>query len=478
LPRFGKCRWLPVAASLLCAWPAFAEDTILVPALVGADDLDPGWVSDVEREVIRVLNDNGLVVIDAATARRQLGGLIDDCPATQRPACVRDALMSLPPRVGLQLSMRSEADGRVILSGDFYAEDTAEPVGQLSLPVEHGREARLALQIALFALDTLHEVGPASPGMVQAARHMVAAPTSSTPADPPIRPTPSVDPVWDETLEDDEDPTSATAIAEDEEEAEPIREEEPPSRYLVGLRRAYEARDDEAMAWYQRKAPHAGRFVLEVRGGIGHADVNRLAVSLLGPADQDPRQATWYEGPRKGVGGRVDLFVGYAPTSWFDLGVIAGLWIAKDQITVGYQSDNASPTTSPAVLFTAPRASIQPRTRFWLVQTGIAKPYLGVGVDLTFVGSWRFTPEASSPGGPVEPFQHPSAGLVVSPVGSLGLSIDVDPHVGIVLDGSFLYRTGPLSRNRQAGTLVGTPPALESPAGFTIAPTLGLQFRL
>lgn len=475
--RSGKWRGLLVVASLLfAARSASAEDTILVPALLGASDIDPGWVSDVEREVIRVLTENGLVVIDATTARRQLGGLIDDCPSNQRAACIRDALMSLPPRVGLQLSMRSEADGRVMLSGDFYAEDTAEPVGQLALPVERGREARLALQIALFALDTSQEVGPASPGMVQAARHMVSPPAAPT-TNPQPSPEPA-NPVWDELLEDEDDPSSAVSIAEEEEYAQPIHEDIPPDRFLVGVRKAFDARDGEAMAWYQRNAPHGGRFLLEVRGGIGHADVNRLAISLLGPVENDPREATWYEGPRRGVGGRVDLFVGYAPASWFDIGVVAGLWIAKDQITVGYEADNTAPNTSPAVLFTATRASVQPRARFWLVQAGIAKPYLAAGVDLTFVGSWRFTPEATSPGGPVEPFQRPSAGLVVSPAGSLGLSVDVDPRVGIVLDGTFFYHTGPLSRNRQAGVLVGTPPTLEAPAGFTIAPSLGLQIRL
>ncbi len=469
MSRSGSWWCSVVFATALAAGTAHANDVLLVPEMQASTEIDPGWARVVQQTVLDVLRDNGFLVYDAPTVRRVAGGVLDVCPNGEQVRCLRDALQSLPARVGMQLTLIASPEGDSTLGVEFFDELQLDPVARLDLPIAQGREQRVALQVAMFALDTIADVGVSSPALLEAARRQI----DPAPTTPP--PTPTTGDLW--STEDGEDeglPDPADDALEDEEPVKPVViEDELMPRMIAGSRAAYDARTVRAEEWYTKRTPHAGRVIIELRGGIGHTDVNRYAVSLGAPdGNGDLTTTVWFEGPTAGVGGRIGAFLGYAPLTFFDFGVMAGAWIAEDTITLGYMANGAAPELGEPATFAVARPYVQPRVRFWFVPTGPVKPYLAAGVELSFVALWKFAAETT------EPFQRPNGGMITSPTGALGVGFDPHPNVGILVEGAFQYHLGPLGRNRNGGELLGDPPALSAPVGFTIVPEIALQFRL
>lgn len=482
-----RCSHVLAGLLLLAPARAIADDVILVPEMQATTDLDPGWAETIQATILQTLTDNGFVVIDAATVRRVAGDVLDRCAPADRLTCTREALHSTPGSVALQLALVSTPEGGAEISVEFYAETQPEPVRQLSLPIEMGKERRIALQIAMFALDVVNEVGPSSPGVVQAARTLVGSarptpqPGSSeikvygsmeNPALPPEEE--PEDLLADDPEEDLSDPDS---IEEDEPIPTGPKEEELPNRLLSGVRRAYDDREDPAAAWYKKRSPHAGRFLIELRGGFGHSDLNRQAYSLADLDAADEIEALyWTEGPIQTIGGRVDGFIGYAPATMLDFGVVVGVDIASDIVVLGIMEEGQDAEFGEPEKFTVARPVVQPRLRLWPVQLGPVKPYIAVGMEFKFVGDWTFDVEGG------QPLARPPGGVVYSVVGGLGLSFDPHPRVGILLGADLQYHLGKLAKTREVSTdpegPSGNPFPTSVGAGFTILPGLGVQIRL
>ncbi|HMV65644.1 MAG TPA: hypothetical protein PKA64_02245 [Myxococcota bacterium] len=478
--------------ALLCALggAARADDVLLVPEMSASVEIDPMWASDVQTVVLQTLRDNGFVVIDAATTRRVAGDVLDRCAPADRAPCTLAALMSVPARVAIQLELTARPEGGNDLGAVFFLEGQPDPISQISLPIELGKERRLALQIAMFSLDVVNDAGPASAGIVQAARALVASgrpvPQGSTeirvyggsdedlPPPPRNPPPPEEDLLDDDPGEDLSDPESI-----DEEVEDPIEPREPDllPRYVAGSKHAYEARKEGPKAWYAKRTPHAGRVLIELRGGFAHSDVNRAAYSLATTgADRAVTSTLYKETATPGVAAHVDGFLGYAPATMIDFGVAVGADIARDTVVVGLMREGQDPEFGDPKRFAIGRPTLQPRVRAWLVQLGPVKPYLAAGVQFTFVAQWSFDVEDNAP------LPRPPGGLLYSVVGGLGVALDPHPRVGIVLGGDFLYHLGDLSRVRMGysagGGLVGNDFPVPKAARFSIVPTLGLQFRL
>jgi hypothetical protein len=486
-PIGAGARGALVLGALLGGSTAYADDVILVPEMQANTEIDPVWASDIQAIILQTLKDNGFVVLDAATVRRVAGDVLDRCAPSEQARCTRDALKSVPAAVGLQLLLSPMPEGGTQIGVEFYDEEQAEPIRQMTLPIEIGKERRLALQIAMFSLDVVNEVGPSSQGVIDAARAMVGGPRpipQVTPDtirvyggsdDPNLRPE---EPDEDLIEEDPDEDLSNPDSIEEEEPVEPIvKEKDVLPRYLEGSRNAYKARKEPAEVWYKKRSPHAGRLLLEVRGGFGHSDVNRQAYSLADTEPDGTVASIYYiEGPVKGIGARVDAFLGYAPATMFDFGVLVGAEIARDNVVLGLMEANEDPKFGAPERFTIGRTVVQPRFRAWLVQLGPVKPYLAAGLEFKFVSAWTFDVEGDLP------LSRPPGGLIYSVVGGLGLAFDPHPRVGVLLGGDLHYHLGALSKTRAYSSSPDGPVGNAFPtatgSGFTILPTLGLQIRL
>jgi hypothetical protein len=260
----------------------------------------------------------------------------------------------------------------------------------------------------------------------------------------------------------------------DEPDVEPIG---PPDvdlapRLYTGSRGAYEAREGRAEDWYRKQSPHAGRFIVQLRGGLAHSDINRSATSLLATDGSEVTAAAWLEGPIKGVGGRLEALIGYAPATMIDFGVLLGVDVARDTVVLGYMREGEPAEIGAPETFSSVRVGVQPRIRLFPVTLGAIKPYLLVGAEAGFIKTWSF--EVTD----AQPFPRPPGGTRWSVVGGAGISLDPHPRVGILLEAAVHYHLGDVAKVRTNGVLVGDAPAAPVGSGFAIVPIAGLELRL
>ncbi len=476
--RLGK---LAIVLGALCGTiPALAADVVLLP-----DPVAGAGVTEAEAEAIwllvaEVMNDNEFVVITEPVLERVMGPVLRDCRATSSPeACASIALTSLPARLAVLLTMRSEGE-RLMLEVSFVGQETASPVQQMAVPVEMGKQRRVALQVTMFSLDVAEEEGQLPPAMVEAARRMVDA---SRPAPPdPVR-VPPVDDLFgfdeDEELLADEDLMDETPQREPEEDERlPVPgapRDDVPSRLYAGSERPFAARRGTGDQWLKEKRAHAGRVILEVRGSAGIGGLSRIATVLGEPsATNGELESTFIqEAPRYEVLGRAELYIGYAPATMVDIGVLVGVNFARDFVTVGYMQQGQEPLLGePEELFVV-RPYLQPRLRLYLVPLGVAKPYVVLGGEMIFVSTWDFDVTTA------EAFPRPSGGVMAGLLGGGGISFDPVPRVGVVIEATASRYLGDISGVRFEGTVVGVvPDPLPGVQRWSVGVGAGLQFRL
>jgi hypothetical protein len=500
MPNLSPLRRAAALAFALALAPttARADDVILVPHIWAPASMDPAYVRLLEQDLKTVLEDNDFLVLDTDAVSRGAGIDLAACDFARMPACTTDALQSLPVRVAVLLTLQETPDS-TLLYVDFY-DKRGEPFLQAELPVELGKERKLALSVALFAVDAIQAVGPSPDAVVTAATRLVQG--DARPATGAVEvsdiivysPTPDDDePAPDRTPDDDAEPQDALAddpngedlddgdAGDDEDDDDPVERIRDlgslPPRLVLGAGRAFAARDVDADRWYQRRSPHAGRVILELRGGFSHSDGRRAAFSfayLEEPTDTTPETLLWLEGPIRGLSGRAAGYVGYAPTTWIDAGLMVGVHASQDTIAIGYLTPDQDPDLGPANKFPVYRLFFQPRARFWPVGVGPAKPYVALGAEATIVRNWTFTAEGA------EAFARPPGGVMASFVTAAGLALDPHPRIGLVLEVQALYHLGTLSNPRVGlgGDMVGNYPPAPKGSGFGIAPEIGLQLRL
>jgi hypothetical protein len=500
MPNLSPLRHAAALALALALAPtaARADDVILVPHIWAPDSMDPAYVRLLEQDLKTVLEDNDFLVLDTDAVSRGAGIDLAACDFARMPVCTTEALQSLPVRVAVLLTLQETPDA-TLLYVDFY-DKRGEPFMQAELPVEIGKERKLALSVALFAVDAIVAVGPSPDAVVTAATRLVQgdarpasapveqgdivvySPTFDDDEPAPVTPDEDEDDVDDGPLTLDggapEDDVDGGVDEDDDDPVERIRDLGTlPPRLVLGAGRAFAARDEDADRWYQRRSPHAGRVILELRGGFSHSDGRRAAFSfayLEEPTDTTPETLLWLEGPIRGLSGRAAGYVGYAPTTWIDAGLMVGVHASQDTIAIGYLHPDEDPDLGPANKFPVYRLFFQPRARFWPVGVGPAKPYVAVGAEATIVRNWTFTAEGA------EAFARPPGGVMASFMGAAGLTLDPHPRVGLVLEVQALYHLGTLSNPRVGlgGDMVGNYPPAPKGSGFGIAPEVGFQLRL
>jgi hypothetical protein len=464
---------------LLATSPALAGEPVLLP------DFTPGTVSEfslaslLQQNTMDALARAGHVVLTSEVVEPVVGGSLDAC--ADDPACPLQALAKLPARFGVVVRVRREG-AKVMADVALFEQTGGEPIESRTFEIEGGNEALFGREVADMIDNMVKVMGPADAQALIAAARMITAweaTEAGEPGTPAGVPAGSAgEPVPDPAVTPDPAVGVPVAAGPDvpltpEARVERALADTPfAARHLVGVRDRFTASELDIRDWVYKTTPHAGRVIVEVRGGLGIGDVDRLANVRTTVAGGE--QTRWFqEQPTSGQRVRGELFVGYAPSAWFDIGVLLGLQYGSRTLNSGW-SDDAGNGASSEDTVQAAQLDLEPRVRLYPVRTGPVKPYLFGGVDLRFFDAWRISQVENIV------YAEPPGGMVPGPVGGLGLLVDPSPIVGVFVEGAFTLHTGIRSKaaqNDSESRPADAPDALDS-AGYTVAVSGGVQFRL
>lgn len=470
---------------------AQAGEAVLLP------DFTPGTVSEfglaslMQQTTAEALTRAGHVVLRTEAVRGIVGeNALDAC--FDEDTCPRTALGKLPARYAIVVRVRR--DGQKVFADIRLHEQTGiRPLEEITVEVVPGEEDEIGRKAADLVDEMAKVMGPADARDLLAAAKIIAAfeegsaePDTPDPIPDPVEPDPPADPDPPAIVtgpkppppDPQPDPDPRPTPIEDldlttaEGLAQALDGTNYAKRHLVGVRDNFVESGLDVRAWAARRTPHAGRTIIEVRGGVGIGDVDRLAQVRTTVAGGE--QTQWFrEGPTSATRVRGGLFVGYAPTAWIDVGALMGLQYGERELDSGWSDDAGGGETSldsvEAVQF-----YLQPRLRFYPVRMGPVKPYVAAGADLRFFDQWRIKPVDG-----VE-YGEPPGGMVPGALVAGGLLIDPSPIVGFFFEASYAPNFGPRSQAAQLPGVdvpAGAPIIVEGD-GRVIGLVGGLQFRL
>lgn len=241
-------------------------------------------------------------------------------------------------------------------------------------------------------------------------------------------------------------------------------------RHLIGCRSSFEAADGPPLEWLFQNTPHAGRLIVEVRGGYALGDTQRQA-DVRVYLDGDEVVGDWFqEYPTAANMPRGALYVGYAPSTYVDFGVEAGLQYGHRTLHTavidGGDTGEVFASSAQAV-----QAWVQPTARLYVVHLGLAKPYVLGGFHLRAFDAFDIAASDL-------PFPEPPGGVFFGPTVGGGLMIDPGPIVGFFAEGSYTPHFGARALPAQRGERPGDAPDPAITSRNTVAITGGVQFRL
>lgn len=467
---------------LLLAAPAAAGEPILLPDFTPGTTSEFGLAAMLQERTEEALSRAGHVVLLGEMVEPVVGDPLDACADTA--GCPTLALGKLPARFGVVVTVRREAD-QVFADVALYEQSGRDPVEKRTVEIVGGREGEFGRLVSDLVDELAKVMGPADATALIAAAKIVAAwedgeqaPTGGNrsavdPKDAPeVEPDPDpADPKDDpETLPEPELPTTPEGRMERALSEGPYQE-----KHLVGVRQQALESDLDLRDWMFRRTPHGGRTIVEVRGGIGVGDTDRIAY-VRTTVTGDGQEQWFREGPRPGQGVRGELFIGYAPSAWFDLGAILGLQYGERVLDSGWV-DGRGDTGGSIDSAQAVQFDLEPRVRLYPVRMGTLKPYLSAGVQLRFFDQWRIAEVEDIA------YAQPPAGMVLGPVGAVGLMVDPSPMVGFFVEGAGALHQGiraaPANpRDVPVPSNAPTEASAENPAHYTVSIVGGVQFRL
>ena len=404
---------------------AWAGTSVLLPEFTPLDPEEftmsvmlEGMVADeLEAAGHTVLRQQEAVVLVGTEALTQCG-LAPLCPVAVLPA--------LPVERALVVSI-DRRDGRLLGRGEVYEQGSQEPLSVGEVEVVSGAEQGFARQIA----QMLESGEPTA---------VVAVPVSVSVVDVPPGPASASIPP----------PTSVVVQREEAKWEKRVekRSSQPSGRlpdgvaprHLKGSEGHFQKSGLDARDWIYRAMPHAGRFTMELRGGMGIGDVDRFAdVRVVRRSGAQIDQ--WFrEGPTTAKRVRGGVFLGYAAATWIDFGVLGGVQYSERDVTSGVVREQAGERTTQEVDretgIQAVLGYVQPRVRTYLVPVGPAKPFVFVGADFRMFDLYKL----EQPKGAVYPI--PPGGLVPGVALGGGLMIDPGPIVGMFVEGGLTLHQG------------------------------------
>jgi hypothetical protein len=344
------------------------------------------------------------------------------------PLCPIAVLPALPVERALVVSI-DRRDGRLLGRGKVYEQGFEEPVAAREVEVVPGAEQGFARQMVQML-----ESEPTAVVAVVGAAPLVE--TSSAPSSVTITPPTSVvvqreEAKWEKRVEQRSSQPSGRlpdGVA---------------PRHLKGSEGHFQKSGLDARDWIYRAMPHAGRFTMELRGGMGIGDVDRFAdVRVVRRSGAQVDQ--WFrEGPTSAKRVRGSVFIGYAAATWIDFGVLGGVQYSERDVTSGVVREQAEQTGERTTQevdretgIQAVLGYVQPRVRTYLVPVGPAKPFVFVGADFRMFDLYKL----EQPNGAVYPV--PPGGLVPGVALGGGLMIDPGPIVGMFVEGGLTLHQG------------------------------------
>jgi hypothetical protein len=246
-------------------------------------------------------------------------------------------------------------------------------------------------------------------------------------------------------------------------------------KHVNGAEKHLKASGLDPRDWVYKFTPHAGRVVVEVRGGVANGDVDRAADLRIALVDGEQVSSWYQESPAAASRLRGALYFGYAPFAAMDFGVVIGIQYGFRALTTGWSVNTDTgieEAVSDVSIVQAAQGYVQPRARAYLVHLGPLKPYLVVGADFRVLDKY----DLDQPDG----LQYPSPPASSYPglMAGGGLLLDPSPIVGVFVESSYSQYFGTRSALVQNGDWEGTVPAPRGYGQNAIAVVAGLQFRM
>jgi hypothetical protein len=467
-------RALSALLALCFAGEALAAEPVWVPDFTPGAPAEFALAFMLQERVIETLGNRGHVAISGDAASPVLGPVrncadSEDCPTAQLPR--------LPSRWAVVVRVeRGEAslDGMVTL----YERNGTAPVDRATIPIAGGNEQAFADAVADMLDRAVGDLGAAEPADVAEARSLIAG--DWTPPDrpvdgekppkepPPREPKEPVDPPDPEIKPTDPKVPKPPKGAEHLTLEQKLEKAGLDPRHIVGCKASFGEWDGPPLEWLFQQTPHAGRFTVEVRGGYGLGDVDRHADSRV---YLDGSGEDWFqEGPRAGQRPRGALYLGYAPTTWVDLGAELGLQYGHRTLSTGLIEGGSTGAVLDAEV-QAVQAWVRPQVRFYVVPLGIIKPFVYVGADVRAFDVYKITPGSVT-------FPAPPGGVVPGAGGGGGLMLDPGPIVGFFVEGGYTRHFGTRAAAAQLGDRPDDAPPPPNGTLATTQLTGGVQFRL
>lgn len=478
---------------------AAARDVVFVPDVIAEDPLWSLEATELQEAAIDAFEASDLVVLRPQQVETIIGPLVRTCPEAQRAGCTGDALMSLPVRVGVLLSVKT-IDNKPFLSVSILEQSDPMPLREMTQPLMVEEMGRQMLRLSLFAYDVFDEIGPSPPSMVANAERLQKA---SEPAPEPTRrdefsfdeDIPGGLSLDDESLLDEGfgddidfdgaledtsfDPASRSASVVETGDrrtvvSPPAREISLAPKHTLGARKNLSKWAGSDGEWLAARRPHGGRVILELRGGGGFLGVDRQldVLGLKDPANPGFfTQTLAQDGPVSGGGFRTAIFFGGAPSANVDLGVLGEAQFGRQKIRLGYMADGLPPELGEASFRMAPTFAVHGRMRVYPLHLGLAKVYMLASGGVAFVPDYAFTVTSG------EPYPQPRGGIRPEVGGGAGVVFDPTPRFGILIEMAAIGQLGEFAGERFIGAGVGIQPTPIEVLPVRLNLDVGLQMR-
>ena len=464
--------------------PAMAGEPLLIP------DFTPGTTSEfslafmLKDQAITELNKDGNIILTTEAVRPIVGSQLDACADVDW--CPYAPLQQIPARVAMVVKVKRDAGRNNALFAEvtFYEQGDPTPMDTWEHQIVPGQEDQFARELRIRVQDLLSLLGPAPADDLMKAVALVNALNNPKPVEPvgpvtpvgpitqPVRPvTPPVGPTnppvgppvsGDLDVDYDSDPLASLLEGTDVD-----------AKHVAGSEKHFRKSRLDARDWMFKASPHAGRVIVEVRGGYGIGDVSRSADVRVDLDSAGNKTSYWFqEGPEASQAPRGGLAIGYAPLTFLDITAAFSMQYGQKSITTGWTQNGGGGQNFARASVNAVQGDVLGRLRF-IVPTGPVKPYAFAG------GGVRFWDGYEIQGDDID-YDEPPGGYMFSGLGGAGLMFDAAPIVGFFVEGAYTQHVGVRAANAQKSD--GAAPSVLPPAAawnsYTIAIEGGIQFRL
>lgn len=431
--------WLPSVAP--------AAEPVFVPDFTPVAAADYAVAGIVQTRLIERLVADGHIVLGAAPAADRVGVARVAYCAT-RPGCPLDVLGELPGQLAVVVRLDRDA-GALVGHAALYVAGRSEPDQVVETRLGPGSEDAFVDAVSTALAWLVASVEPSGDAI------LVDAPPPPRASHGASAPTPHEAPL--------EDIIAGTGVL---------------PRHLVGVRNAFRRSGLTPRDFLRQHTPHAGRFALEARVGLGMGDISRTAVLGAETTNGEQTNGTYQDGPVGSANARLAVFLGYTPLAHLEVGVLLGLQLGHRDIVTRLTTVSDGPIEEQTV--GPDRASdvtllFQPQMRVYPLPLGRLKPYALLGGELRAFDRYQL----AQPDGLTYPV--PPGDTIPGLVLGAGIMVDQAPAIGVFAEISYTRHFGQRAAPSvfdQEAAWSHPRDALDPASRATVAMTAGLQLRL